>query len=45
MVKKLIKIGVDVNLKYRKYLLLLVVCCKGYLNIVEELILGGVDVN
>lgn len=36
---------VDVNLNGGKCILLIVVCCKGYLYIVEKLIGEGVDVN
>lgn len=41
VVKELIKLGVDVNLK----MLLIFVCKEGYIDIVEELIKEGVDVN
>lgn len=45
LVKELIKVGVDVNFLIYGYLLLFVVCNKGYYSVVKELILVGVDVN
>lgn len=45
IVKEFIKVGVDVNFWDEYYILLMVVCYKGYLIVVEELIEVGVDVN
>lgn len=44
MVYELIEVGVDVNVKY-KDLLFIVVCCEGYLEVVELLINVNVDIN
>lgn len=41
----MLNIGVNVNLNNGDRIFLLVVCEGGYLNIVEELVLEGVDVD
>lgn len=41
----MLNIGVNVNLNDGDKIFLLVVCEGGYLNVVEELIIDGVDVN
>lgn len=45
IVKKIIKVEVYVNFKYRKFILFIVVCYKGNLNLVKILMDIGVDVN
>lgn len=45
LVKELILVGVDVNLGNGSKILLIVICEKGFVDIMKELILVCVDVN
>lgn len=41
----MVKVGVDINLKYWSKIVFIIVCEYGYLDVVKKLIELGVDVN
>lgn len=45
IVEMLIKVGFEVNFKFGKELLFMILCYKGYLSVVKDFIKEGFDVN